>query len=352
MDFSLDEVDLGFVVNLETLREVLKSMSVNGRKWWIASDPVDAIDTHTVTIGHGDPGCQDRLRVSTDTIHTALLDIASGGDDSIPLADDLSLVRPNNRLLAHRDGWVQGRGEMQQEAEATRYLVCEYPQWVRGEELGAGLERGANRFYAALMAIQVIKPISTLGFIYRSQGSQIERRHPMEPGQWAIENNFDDAMLDAVPAMIDRIQPVMDGRSVEKRNALTLLQLGLEHFHPYIAGLLWVTGLEAIFDSRRREQFKERLCDCLGPHTPAFPNWHSKPEAPQYTVEEIAVDLFVLRNKLAHGADLRTAAKDKTDPVDLLSRVSLTQDTETVNYALILGEAACYLLCQVLQKVL
>jgi hypothetical protein len=54
MDFSLDEVDLGFVVNLETLREVLKSMSVNGCKWWIASDPGDAIDTHTVTIGRGD----------------------------------------------------------------------------------------------------------------------------------------------------------------------------------------------------------------------------------------------------------------------------------------------------------
>ena len=114
-----------------------------------------------------------------DTIHTALLGIASGRDDSIRLADDLSLVRPNERLLAHRWGWVQGDGEMRQEAEATRYLVCEYPQWVRGEELGAGLERGTNRFYAAPMAIQVIKPVHALGFIYR--GIQIERRHPMEP---------------------------------------------------------------------------------------------------------------------------------------------------------------------------
>jgi hypothetical protein len=61
MDFSLDEVDLGFVVNIEILREVLKSMSVIGRKWWIASDPVDAIDTHTLTIGSGDPRCEDRL---------------------------------------------------------------------------------------------------------------------------------------------------------------------------------------------------------------------------------------------------------------------------------------------------
>ena len=75
--------------------------------------------------------------MSTETIHTALLGIARGGDDSIPLADDLSLVRPNDQLLAHRWDWVQGQGEIEEEAEATRYLVCEYPQWVQGEGWGA-----------------------------------------------------------------------------------------------------------------------------------------------------------------------------------------------------------------------
>lgn len=288
--------------------------------------------------------------MSNETIHTALLGIAKDGDDSISLSDGLSLVRPTDQLLAHRWDWAQGKCEIEEEAKATRYLVCEYPQWVPGEDWGAAPERGANRFYAGLMAIQIIKPIRTLGFIYRRQ--QIERRPPMEPGQWAMMNKFDDAILMSVPAMIDRIQPVMSGGSVEKKNALTLLQLGLEHFHPYIAGLLWVTGLEAIFDSGGKEAFKKKLCDCLGPQTPAFPNWHSKPDAPPYTVEELAIPLFVLRNKLAHGADLRSAASDKKHPVDLTQRVSLTQETETVNYALLLSEAASYLLCQVLQKVL
>jgi hypothetical protein len=288
--------------------------------------------------------------MSTETIHTALLGIAREGDDSIPLSDGLSLVRPNDELLRHRWDEAQGRLEMERESKASRYLVCEYPQWMPGEEWGTAPERGANRFYAGLMAIQVIKPIRTLGFIYRRQ--QIERRPPMEPGQWAMKNKFSDAMLAQVPAMIDRIQPVMDGKSVEKKNALTLLQLGLEHFHPYIAGLLWVTGLEAIFNSGGKEAFKKKLCDCLGTQTLVFPNWHSRPDAPIYTVEEVAIPIFVLRNKLAHGADLRTAATDKKHPVDLTRRVSLTQDSETVNYALLLSEAACYLLCQVLQRVL
>jgi hypothetical protein len=288
--------------------------------------------------------------MNTETIHTALLGIAKDGDDRIPLRDGLSLVRPNDQLLAHRWDEAQGRYEMEQEAKATRYLVCEYPQWVQGEELEAAPERGSNRFYAGLMAIQVIKPTRTLGFVYRRQ--QIERCPPMQPGQWAMMNKFNDAMLARAPSMIDLIQPVMDGRSVEQRNALTLLQLGLEHFHPYIAGLLWVTGLEAIFDSGGKEAFKRKLCDCLGPQTLAFPNWHSKPDAPTFTVEEIAIPLFVLRNKLAHGADLRTAAADKKYPVDLTRRVSLTQETEIVNYALLLSEVACYLLCQVLRKVM
>jgi len=288
--------------------------------------------------------------VSDETIHTALLDIARAGDDEIPLGEGLSLVRPNDQLLACRWDWVQGQSEIQEEAEASRYLVCRYPSWILDAEPGVAAERGANRFYAGLMAIQVIKPIKTLGFVYRRQ--QIERRPPMQPGSWAMWNKFDDAMLTQVPAMIERIQPVMNGKNVEQKNALTLLQLGLEHFHPYIAGLLWVTGLEAVFDSGGRDAFKEKLCDCLGAQTVAFPNWHSEPDAPKHTVEELAIPLFTLRNKLAHGADLRTAAMDKRYPIDLTARVTLTHYSEPTTRALLLSEAACYLLCQVLQKVL
>jgi hypothetical protein len=288
--------------------------------------------------------------MSTDTIHTALIDVADEGADVIAMGEGLSLVRPNEELLSHRWDWAQGTGEMNAEAAASRYLVCEYEQYIPGESSRLAPERGANRFYAGLMAFQVIKPIQTLGFIYRRQ--QIERRPPMQPGRWAMENKFDAAMLAQVPALIERIQPVMDGSNVEQKNALTLLQLGLEHFHPYIAGLLWVTGLEAIFDSRGREEFKKKLCDCLGSQTMVFPNWHSHPDAPAYTVEELSIPLFMLRNKLAHGADLSSAVADKKYPIDFGKAVDVTPYGETINYALLLSEAACYLLCQVLQVVL
>jgi hypothetical protein len=61
MDADLTEMDLGFVVSLATLREVLKATSVNGRRWWVASDPHDAAESGFISIGHGDPKCVDRL---------------------------------------------------------------------------------------------------------------------------------------------------------------------------------------------------------------------------------------------------------------------------------------------------
>jgi hypothetical protein len=106
MDFSLDEVDLGFVVNLETLREVLKTMSINGRRWWIASDPSDAIDTHTVTIGHGDPRCHDRLNTLYYRIPVLNEEMPMAGTDKLTLMLDSSVVSAEQPGIYIEDGRV------------------------------------------------------------------------------------------------------------------------------------------------------------------------------------------------------------------------------------------------------
>jgi hypothetical protein len=61
MYVDCDGLELGFVVNIKTLREALKELSINGRRWWIASDPYDAAARGYVSIGYGDPQCEDRL---------------------------------------------------------------------------------------------------------------------------------------------------------------------------------------------------------------------------------------------------------------------------------------------------
>jgi hypothetical protein len=106
MDFSLDEVDLGLVVSLETLRDVLKAMSDKGRKWWIASDPSDAIDTHTVTIGHGDPGCHDRLNTLYFRVPVLNEEMPMAGTDKLTLMLDSSVVWAEQLGLYFEDGRV------------------------------------------------------------------------------------------------------------------------------------------------------------------------------------------------------------------------------------------------------
>ena len=61
MDIDINGVELGLVVNLRTLRETLRGLRINGRRWWIASDPYDAAARGFISIGYGDPRCEDRL---------------------------------------------------------------------------------------------------------------------------------------------------------------------------------------------------------------------------------------------------------------------------------------------------
>lgn len=101
--------------------------------------------------------------------------------------------------------------------------------------------------------------------------------------------------------------------------------MALEDNNPLIAGLLAVMGLEAMFDSKNRQEFRSRPCACLGNAARAFPDWNSTAgfSAPAYTVDQIAIHLYTLRSKISHGVDLKEAARDPKYPVDWLKSVTL-----------------------------
>jgi len=283
---------------------------------------------------------------------SGLRGIEAGDDAEVVLGSGFSLVKPNPYILSARDMSSMTGREYTDGSGVSRYLVYKHDPPLPAKTYG----EVNNIFHSGMMAFQVLKPIRTLGLLffgdYTPTGGfslqTIERRPPMEPGEWASRKTFDQELLKQLPATIEGVHKVMSGPSAEKRNAFTLLQLGLEHFHPLVAGLLWVTGLEAMFDSFGKEEFGKHLCSCLGENTRVFPDWHA--ERRDWTVGSIATHLYVLRNKLAHGADLRKAAVDPKFPVDLIEKRTLPGSSEEVPYALLLSEAACYLLCGVLQK--
>jgi hypothetical protein len=94
MDVDLDEVELGLVVNLTILREVLKALSIDGKRWWIASDPYDASARGYVSIGHGDPNCSDRLNILHFRIPVLGNETPRAGTDSLVLLFDPSTSFP------------------------------------------------------------------------------------------------------------------------------------------------------------------------------------------------------------------------------------------------------------------
>jgi hypothetical protein len=217
-------------------------------------------------------------------IFTGLQNIDMAGQQEIKLTDRLVLQRPNPLLLSCRDPHALGGRDFQQAKNASCFLLLrENASPLRTPER----EKYVSRIQNAVMAFQIIKPIYTYGFIFQAiqhvpATLNLERtqgRPPMDPGLWAKRRMFDEALLSEVPATIARVQNVMDGNNIRKRNAIHLFQLALEHYHPYVAALLAVAGIEAVLDCWDRKEFKQSLCDCLGASAQAFPDWNS-PEVP------------------------------------------------------------------------
>jgi hypothetical protein len=106
MDADLSAVELGFVVNLKVLREVLKGLKIEGCRWWISSDPEDAVESGFVSIGHGYPRCMDRL----NTLHFHLPVIGNGGTnsrtDKLILVLEPSVITQVDPCLYVQDGRV------------------------------------------------------------------------------------------------------------------------------------------------------------------------------------------------------------------------------------------------------
>jgi hypothetical protein len=285
------------------------------------------------------------------------------------LADDLSLVASHEqfRAIANDLGPCLSSIQSNDVGNAKWFLVLRVPQTqLRSVDVPQCIEHLQD----ALMAFQIVKPIETYGLIFHGieqLGDQVrwqgvtDRRWPMIAGEWARLRAFDEPLLNEVRTILSRVREVMKGRDIAKRNGIHSLQLALEHPHPYVACLLAVMGMEAILDSCDRLDFERKICDLLGATTPAFPDWNVPDfSPPKYSVKDLAVHLYTLRSKVAHGVDLKKAAHDKNSPVDLLEykeyivtgSSGYDQRSEPVQYAMLLGEAAIYLLGRVLQKVL
>lgn len=205
--------------------------------------------------------------MGTRLIYTGIRSMDVGDVDEVPLIDGLSLIRPNERLIADDDRPMMSQLQFSDARNASRFMLLRYEVPTIFSEREAAIESAETLFRSGMAAIQIVKPVETLGLIFRGDDfgdsifvNQIEHRHQMDAGEWARYRHFDMTMLAAAIDMIPRVKAVLEGSNAELKNAVSLLQLGMENYHPLIAGMLWVMGMEAIFDSSNRNDFKDKLC--------------------------------------------------------------------------------------------
>ena len=89
---EIDAVGLGIIISLKELRGVLRDLSTEGMRWWVASDPRDTLETGTITVGHFDPRCWDRLNRLYFRIPTLNEILEDRTDDLVLLFDPLLIT--------------------------------------------------------------------------------------------------------------------------------------------------------------------------------------------------------------------------------------------------------------------
>ena len=92
VEIDLNDVDVGFVINIATLRTVLNTLNVGGRRFWIASDPADAIESGFIMIGVGSRHCTDRLNTISFRIPVLNPEMPFAGTDRVVVVVHHSVI--------------------------------------------------------------------------------------------------------------------------------------------------------------------------------------------------------------------------------------------------------------------
>jgi hypothetical protein len=137
-------------------------------------------------------------------------------------------------------------------------------------------------------------------------------------------------------------------------NPIRLLEHGLQSSERLVRLLLFTAGLDMILMAMKRDPFVERISRLLGPQTFVFPPSHRTKDQPKYVVEDLAPDIFCVRNEIAHGKIIPSKYLAKTGflTADGLDALDLGTDDSPCQYLDVLSQGAAFLLSNALGKVL
>jgi hypothetical protein len=283
----------------------------------------------------------------------------SGTDQTIHSGLGIRRLSPNERAALAMSDSLLLYHDIDQTAR-DHYWLCHEFESVdpAGTVAHARRQEAAfKRMLYATYAIHILLPIGApnLTLLYRSTpGGPIlagSRHQPPYHGTiWARICDLPDSFAEEIPQVFARVQDAFQKPTLRLQIPIWLLEQGLIAPDRHIRLLLWATGLDGLTRSGGVASFIDRLCSLLGPDAKIFPPCADYAR-PKYTVADVAGDLYLLRNQMAHGLPF--------DPKFRHKRGFLAQNDEPVSpdfaawrYDQVLEECSAFLLCRALREIL
>jgi hypothetical protein len=207
----------------------------------------------------------------------------------------------------------------------------------------------------AMYSIQILVPIGApnLSLLFRQTDNgpilDASLHRPAWIGTvWARLCDVPGSFGEEIPVLLDRVHEAFQKPKLRHQIPVWLLEQGLIAPDRHIRILLWATGLDGITQSGGTVAFADRLCRLLGPDTGIFPPGCTI-RKPGYRVTEVAGDLYLLRNEMAHGLPFHEKFRK--------TRGFLAEDGDPISpefaqyrYDQVLEECAAFLLCKALRE--
>jgi hypothetical protein len=246
-------------------------------------------------------------------------------------------------------------------AARNAYWICHEFEGAPASEAVAyhrRRESAFKRILHAIYAVQIVVPVGApnLYLLYRTTvngGLAIDttrHRPPLHGTIWARLCDTPPSTVAEIAPLLTRIDEVFHKPTLRLQIPVWLLEQGLTAPDRHIRLLLWATGLDGITRSGGMAIFAERLCGLLGADTSVFPAISTTP-APRYTVSDVAGDLYLLRNQMAHGLPFDPKFRKKPG-LESESGDSVCPEFAHWRYDQVLEECSAFLLCRALRAIL
>ena len=169
--------------------------------------------------------------------------------------------------------------------------------------------------------------------------------------QWAKHLRVDARPVEELALIIEGVFVADESAAVSAKNPFQYLEIGLQTAfnHRKAGALLWMIGLDALLAAQKADVFKSRLCRLLGASSYLFPR-DTFGRQPIYKVGDVAEDIYLLRNQIAHGDRIRPKFMAKQE-FAIEPNVFQYSPWER-SYQMILCDAALFALCAALRRVI